>query len=190
MAYFPWRQVMPARLYAVIVRTQGDPAAFAVPLRKAVASVHPDLFVDAQTLSSQIQGSLVRERLLAHLSGFLGVLAMLLACIGIYGVVAYGVTRRTSEIGIRMALGAKRGDVVRMVLGESLLLAVSGIAIGAPVALWLSGLTRSFLFGLESNNPTVLALAVLSLLCVCVLAGWIPARRASRIEPTAALRYE
>jgi predicted permease len=145
MAYYPWRQVMPARLNAVIVRTQGDPATLAAALRRTVASVHPDIFVDARTLTSQIESSLIRERLLAHLSGFLGALAMLLACIGLYGVMAYGVTRRTSEIGGRMALGAVPADVVRMVLRETLMLTLCGIAIGLPVALWLTRLTRSLL---------------------------------------------
>jgi predicted permease len=190
MAYYPWRQVMPARLGAVVVRTSGDPAVLAPALRRAVMSVHPDIFVDARTLASQIEGSLVRERLLAHLSGFLGALAMLLACIGIYGVMAYGVTRRTSEIGVRMALGATPGSVIRMVLRESLLLAVCGIAVGVPVALWLSRLTGSFLFGLKPNDPAVVVAAGSSLLIVCALAGWPPAWRAARIAPTTALRSE
>ena len=190
MAYYPWPQVMPARLNAVIVRSAGDPAAVAAAVRTAVAGVHPDIFVSAQTLTSQIEGSLIRERLLANLSGFFGGLAMLLACIGLYGVMAYGVTRRTSEIGVRMALGAVPGDVVRMVLRETLLLAVSGVAIGVPVALWLTRLTSSFLFGLKSDNLTVLVAAALSLVSVCALAGWLPAWRAARIEPTTALRYE
>jgi len=146
--------------------------------------------VEARTLTSQIEGSLVRERLLAHLSGFLGALAMLLACIGIYGVMAYGVTRRTSEIGVRMALGAVPSNVVRMVLRETLLLAMSGMALGMPVALWLAGTTRSFLFGLQPNDPAILAAAGISLLMVCALAGWLPAWRAARIDPAAALRHE
>src|ERR1044071_8909801 len=128
MAYYPWRQVMPARLNAAIIRTVGEPGALAAELRRAVTSVHPDIFLEARTLTSQIEGSLVSERLLAHLSGFLGALATLLAFVGIYGVTAYGVTRRTSEIGVRMALGAMPGKVVRMVLRETLLLGVCGIA--------------------------------------------------------------
>jgi predicted permease len=190
MAYYPWQQVMPARLNSVIVRTRGNPASLMPALRQAVTAIRPDLFVEARTLNSQIESSLVRERLLAHLSGFLGGLAMLLACIGLYGVMAYGVTRRTSEIGVRMALGAVPGDVIGMVLRETILLAVSGIVIGIPIALWLTKLTKSFLFGLEPNDPMVLAAAVVSLLVVCALAGWLPARRAARIDPTVALRYE
>ncbi len=190
MAYYPWRQVMPARLNALVVRTAGDPAALAAALRRAVTSVHPDIFVDARTLTSQIEGSLVRERLMAHLSGFLGALAMLLACIGIYGVMAYAVTRRTSEIGLRMALGAAPGNVARMVLREALLLALSGMIVGVPVALWLARFTRSLLFGLQPNDPTILVGAGTSLFMVCVLAGWLPAWRAARVDPTTALRSE
>ena len=190
MAYYPWKQTMPGRLNAVIVRTERDPASAAPALRQALAAVHPDLFVDVHTLSWQIENSLVRERLMARMSGFFGLLAMLLAAIGLYGVVAYGVTRRTAEIGVRMALGAVPGEVVLMVLRDSVLLAVGGIVIGAPVALWLTKLTRTFLFGLAPNDPTVLIVAVLSLLAVCVLAGWLPARRAARVDPMAALRCE
>jgi predicted permease len=190
MAYYPWRQVMPARLNAVVVRTEGDPAALTAAIRRALASVHPDIFVDARTLKSQIDDSLLRERLLAHLSGSLGALAVLLACIGTYGVMAYGVTRRTSEIGVRLALGAVPGDVVRMVLKETLRLAACGIAIGVPIAFWLARLTRSFLFGLEPDDPGVLVAAGTLLLIVCILAGWLPASRAARTDPTSALRYE
>ena len=190
MAYYPWKQVMPARLNSVIVRTQGDPAAVAPVMRQAITAIRPDLFMDITTLVSQIDASLLRERLLARLSGFFGLLAVLLACIGLYGVMAYGVTGRTGEIGVRMALGAVPGDVVRMVLREALVLAAAGIAIGVPVSIWLMRLTRALLFGLEPNDPAVLAGAACALFGVCLAAGWLPARRAARTDPMTALRYE
>jgi len=190
MAYYPWQQVMPARLRTIIVRTQGDPAALAAVLRRTVAGIHPNLYMDARTLTSQIEESLVRERMLAHVSGFFGVLAMLLACIGLYGIMAYGVTRRTSEFGVRMALGAVPGDVVGMVLRETILLAACGIAVGVPLALWLSRLARAFLFGLQADDPLVLAVAASSLFIAGAIGGSLPAWRAAHIDPTTALRNE
>jgi len=159
-------------------------------LRQAITAIRPDLFMDITTLVSQIDASLLRERLLARLSGFFGLLAVLLACIGLYGVMAYSVTRRTGEIGVRMALGAVPGDVVRTVLREALVLAAAGIAIGVPVSIWLMRLTRALLFGLEPSDPAVLAGAACALFGVCLAAGWLPARRAARTDPMAALRYE
>ena len=183
MAYYPWKQVMPARLTTLLVRTEPGAAAVSAALRSAVVSVHPDLFQEVQTIGTQIDNTLVRERMLAHLSGFFGGLALLLTCIGLYGVMAYAVTRRTQEIGVRIALGAPRSDVVRMVLRESLTVAACGLAIGIPLTLGLSRLTASFLFGVEPNDPVVLAAAIASMVTVCALAGYIPARRAAQVDP-------
>jgi predicted permease len=190
LAYYPWPQQMPTRLFSVIVRTRGDSTTIAPALRRAVMEVHPDLYNDLRTLSSEIDNTLIRERLLAGLSGFFGFLAVLLACLGLYGVTAFGVTRRTAEIGVRMALGAVPSDVVRLVMRETLLLACAGIAIGVPLALWMSRLAAGFLFGLKPGDPLVLAAAATTLLVVCGLAGWLPARRAARIDPMIALRWE
>lgn len=190
MAYYLWKKVMPARLGALIVRTEGDPINLMPALRRAVTSVNPDIFQDIATLSGQIDDSLVQERMLAQLSGFLGLLAMLLASIGLYGVMGYGVARRTSELGVRVALGALPGSVVWMILRETLLLVVSGVAIGIPVALVLSRFTESFLWGLTPNDPLVIVAAAVTLLGVGALAGYLPARRASRVDPIRALRYE
>ena len=190
MAYYHWPQQMPIRLSQIIVRTRGNSAAVSSALRKAAGEVHPDLLTQIVTLSSQIDATLYRERLLAQLSGFFGLLAMLLACIGLYGVMAYGVARRRPEIGVRMALGALPGDVFRLVLRETLLLAGAGIAIGIPVSISLTRLARGFLFGLEPNDPAVLTGAAAVLLAVCGFAGWLPARRAARVDPTVTLRYE
>jgi ABC-type antimicrobial peptide transport system permease subunit len=115
---------------------------------------------------------------------------MLLACIGLYGIMAYGVTRRTPEFGVRMALGAVRRDVVGMVLRETTMLATCGIAVGVPLALWLSRLARTFLFGLQGDDPVVLAVASSSLFIVCAVGGSLPAWRAAHIDPITILRNE
>jgi ABC-type antimicrobial peptide transport system permease subunit len=165
-------------------------AHVAVSLRNAIIGVRPDLFQDVRTLSSQIDDSLLTERMLAQISGFFGVLALALTCIGLYGIMAHGVTRRLREIGIRIALGALRGEVVRMVLRETLLVSVAGLAIGAPLAIGLTRLIGSFLYGVQPNDPTVLGGALLALLGVSVLAGYLPARRAAKVDAVVALRYE
>ena len=118
------------------------------------------------------------------------VLALLIACVGLYGTVSYNVARRTGEIGIRMALGAQRGGIVRMVLSEFLLLAVGGLAIGMATALGTSKFVASFLFGMKGNDPLALTLALATLLIATLLAAYAPARKASRIDPTTALRHE
>jgi len=174
-----------------MLRTIGDPLSAIPAVRHAAAQVDPEMPVsDIELLDNTLGRAFQYPRAFSLLLGVFAGAAILLAAIGIYGVMAYGVTRRTSEIGVRMALGAVPGDVVRMVLRETILLAVAGIVIGIPITLWLTRLTKSFLFGLEPNDPMVLAVAVGSLLAVCALAGWLPARRAARIDPTVALRYE
>jgi predicted permease len=190
MAYYPWPQIMPARLRTLIVRTHGDPQTLAPALRQAVISVHPDLLREVRTLPSQIDESLVRERILATLSGFFGLLAMLLACVGLYGVVSYGVTRRMSEIGLRVALGARATNVMWIVLAETLSMAAIGVLIGTPLALVLARFTKTFLFGLKPNDPLVLSAVLLAMFAVSALAGYLPARRAARIDPMIALRNE
>jgi predicted permease len=190
MAYYPWSQQMPIRLFSVIVRTRGDSTAIAPALRRALLEVHPDLYTDLRTLFSEIDNTLIRERLLASLSGFFGLLAVVHACLGWYGVTAFGVTRRTGEIGVRMALGAMPFDVIRLVMRETLLLASVGIAPGVPLALWVSRLASAFLFGLRPGDPLVVAAGAGVLLVVCATAGWLPARRAARIDPMIALRWE
>jgi ABC-type antimicrobial peptide transport system permease subunit len=127
---------------------------------------------------------------LAKLSGFFAVLALVLASIGLYGLMSYTVSGRTREIGVRMALGAQRSDVLWLVLGEALILVAVGIGVGVPAALASSRLLASMLFGLRGTDPISLAAVTVTLGCVAALASYIPARRATRVDPMVALRYE
>ncbi len=142
------------------------------------------------TLSDQVDKSLVQERLVASLSSVFGALAVILACVGLYGLMAFAVNRRRNEIGIRMALGAQRGQVAGMVLRETLLLVGAGLGIGIPAALAASRLIAAELYALKPGDPITILLASLAMACVAALAGYLPARRASRVDPMTALRYE
>jgi predicted permease len=156
----------------------------------AAESLVPQLSLEFQLLSVQVNDSLRQERLIAGLASAFGILAQLLACIGIYGVMAYSVSRRTQEIGVRMALGARRLDVIRMVMRESLLLVGAGIAIGVPVALGASFLVRNMLYGVRPVDPLALGLTVAIMIGTAALAAFKPAARASRTDPALALRSE
>jgi ABC-type antimicrobial peptide transport system permease subunit len=142
------------------------------------------------SFSQQVEQSLIRERMIALLSSFFGLLALLLASIGLYGVMSYTVVRRTNEIGIRVALGAARCDVLWMVLRETMLPMITGIAIGLPAAMVSMRLIRDQLFHLEPADPLTLCAAILAIIGVAALAGYLPARRAARVDPMVALRYE
>jgi len=174
------------------LRTEpGAPAASVIPAVKAtVAQADPSVSLVFTTLAGQVAESLTRERLLATLSGFFGGLALLLAVVGLYGTMAYGVTRRRTEIGIRMALGAAPARVLRMVLGEAGLLLASGLALGALGALAAARLLTSFLFGVTPTDPTTLALSALTLAAAAAAAAALPAWRASRLDPMVPLREE
>jgi len=142
------------------------------------------------TIGTLVRDSLAIERAMASLAGFFGVLAMLIATIGLYGVMSYMVSRRRTEIGIRVALGAEPGSVIRMVLGESSALVGAGVVIGTAMALVASRWAAGLLFGLQPRDPASLMLAIAALASVSLLAAWIPARRAARVAPTVALRGE
>ena len=169
----------------------GASTAVSAALRRAVSETDANLDpIEIHTIPVQIDQRLVRDRLTAHLSSFFGTVALLLACIGLYGVLSYNVARRTSEIGLRMALGAQKKDILRMILREALLVSAIGAAAGLCAALAATQILQSMLYGVTAHDPLTLAGAAGILLAVAILAGAIPAWRASRVHPMAALRYE
>ena len=168
----------------------GSPASLVRPVLAAVTGVDRNLSLTVRTLAEQVNASLTQERLLAMLSGFFGALALLLAGIGLYGVTSYGVTRRRTEIGIRMALGAEPGSVVRMVLRQVAMLVGTGVLTGGVASLWATRYASSLLYGLQPRDPVTLATSAAVLIAVGALAGWLPARRAARIDPARVLRNE
>jgi predicted permease len=173
------------------VRYSGEAAATVSAIRQAIHDVEPTLPIsDVMTLDEQVARSINNQRLVAQLSTFFGLLAVFLSCIGIYGLMSYLVTRRTNEIGLRMALGAARRNVLWMILRESLWLVGLGIAIGVPVALAGNRLVSHMLYGLPASDPLTLSAGVVALLAIAALAGYLPARRATRVDPMIALRYE
>jgi ABC-type antimicrobial peptide transport system permease subunit len=141
-------------------------------------------------MTDVVNESLMQERFIAQTASAFSLFALLLACVGLYGVMAYAVARRTNEIGIRIALGALPANVVRMVMRDVMLLLTLGIAVGLAAAMATTRLVGALLFGLTPTDPLTIALATLLMIVVAALAGYLPARRASRIDPMAALRYE
>jgi ABC-type antimicrobial peptide transport system permease subunit len=145
---------------------------------------------EVETLDAQVSASLREERLLAMLSSGFGLLALLLSCLGLYGILSYTVAQRTKEIGVRMALGAARRDVLWLVLSDALQLVLLGAALGVPAALAAARLVASQLFGISAADPVAIGLATLALLGVVAVASYLPARRATRVDPLVALRYD
>jgi macrolide transport system ATP-binding/permease protein len=173
------------------LRTAGDPLTYVTAVRDLVQRADPRVpLSDVKSQSARIDQTISQELALARLCTAFAGLALVIACIGLYGTMSYNVARRTGEIGIRMALGAQRGRVLRMVLREVMLLAAVGLAIGVPAALAASKLVESFLFGMKPNDPLALTGSVVTLLSAAILAGYLPARHASRIDPMIALRHE
>jgi len=190
MFYLPLAQA-PYPIQSVEVHTAGDPLAMAAQVRRLLREMHRDLMIsEVTTLAQRVDGTVVRERMLAELSGVFGVLALVLACVGLYGTMSYAVARRTSEIGIRMALGARRREMLWMVLRETVLLVAMGVAIGLPAALAATRLLQDYLFELKATDPATIAAAAMMLVAIAVLAGYLPAKRAARVDPMTALRYE
>jgi predicted permease len=192
VVYVPYSQgLRPPDEMTYALRTAGDPLRYVKTVREIVhqADVRVPL-ARVETQAAQIDHTINQEIVFAELCTGFAVLALVIACVGLYGAVSYNVARRTGEIGIRMALGADRGGVVWMVLREVLVLAAAGLAISLPAALGTSKLVKSFLFGVEPNDLRALAMAVAILLSAAVMAGYVPARKASRIDPLTAIRHE
>ncbi len=173
-----------------LIRSGVGTASLANSAKNVIAGVNPEIDVQFKVLRTQIRDSLVQDELMATLCGFFGGLAVLLAAIGLYGVISYTVAQRTNEIGIRMALGALRSGIVGLILGEVAVLIGIGIAIGVGLALAGGRAAGSLLFGLKPHDPLTLALAIIILAGIGLAATFIPARRASRLDPMVALRYE
>ncbi len=194
-------ETMPATVYVPLeqtelwqlefaLRSDGAPSALIPAVTEAMRQINPAIALEFSTLDDQLAISLARPRLLAALSGFFGALALLLAVIGLYGTMSYSVARRRSEIGIRIALGAARTGIVRMVAGEAGVVVASGVVLGALLALAATRLLAGFLYGVTASDPATLALSALTLATVAIAAGLIPAWRAAAVDPMVALREE
>jgi predicted permease len=192
LIYMPWLQATKeiGEMYFSL-RATGEPAALAAAVRQAVREVDNNLpIMDIKMQAAQASETLTEERLFANLLGFFGVLALLLAAVGLYGVMAYSVAQRTNEIGIRMALGARTGNVLRLVIWQGMKLVLIGLAAGVLAAFALKRIIASQLYGVEATDPLTFALVGGLLILIALLACWVPARRATKVDPMVALRYE
>ncbi|MGH7968283.1 MAG: FtsX-like permease family protein, partial [Limisphaerales bacterium] len=173
-----------------VLRSVGSPAGLIPTVEGTLKRVSPEITSQFTVFKNQIQNSLLRERLMATLSGFFGSLALLLACVGLYGILSYGVASRTSEIGLRMALGAQRTNVQWLIVREGLFLVLVGLVAGLPLVLVATRLVSSLLYGLSPADPGTVAGGALMMILVAVGSAYLPARRATKVDPMVALRYE
>jgi predicted permease len=188
--YFPIAQA-PGNIDGLEIRAIADPQWIATQVRQAVAAVdHRIPIIDIITLNEEVKSNLTQQRLIARLTSIFGLLALGLACLGLYGVMSYIVERRTSEIGVRLALGSTRSAVLRLVLKETVLLITLGGLIGLALSIAAMHLATSFLFGLSPEDPATIGGALLLLLLVSMAAGFFPAWRAASVDPMRALRTE
>lgn len=191
MAYYPYAQMGGAGHMEVEVRTTGNPLALMDSIRQAVRAIDPDLPLEnPMTQRAEFEHSYQSQHLFSRLSSFFGLLAAFLVVIGLYGTLSYRVSRRTAEIGVRMALGAARSRVLWMLLRESLLVAALGLALGVPIAFFSAGVMESLLYNLKPRDPVTFGVSFVLVVVVCLAASFLPARRAAAIEPMVALRSE
>jgi ABC-type antimicrobial peptide transport system permease subunit len=191
MAYYAQMQAPTIGSMSIEVRTRGEAMAILPELRKTVASLYPNVPLE-QPMSQQEQfdKSYAQQRMFAAMGGFFGVLAALLVATGLYGTHSFRVSRRTTEIGVRMALGASRGQVLAMIMRESLWVLAAGLAAGIPLTLLAARPLKSMLYQMSPFDPVSFALAIAAMIVVSACAAWMPARRAASIEPMQALRAE
>lgn len=190
MVYVAYQQLKPGAPRTLAVRVSSSPSPVANALRQMLQAKLPGAPIDVRALSTQVSDTIVQERMLATLAGAFGGLALALACIGLYGLIAYNVARRIREIGIRMALGAQAPRVVALVIGGGARLVLIGVAVGLPIAWMASRWLKSLLFGLTPGDPWTLAGAIAALVTAALVAAYLPARRASHVDPLEALRQE
>jgi putative ABC transport system permease protein len=193
IVFLPTSQSDPGKTGAaktVVIRSRAPLTTITAEVTTAVAAMNPSIGLEFETMRNQVSQSLAREKLMAALSGLFGGLAALIAAIGLYGVMSYMVTRRRSEIGIRMALGADRREIIRMVMREAGLLLGSGVALGLVAAIVAARAAMTLLFGLTPGDPSTLTMAAAGFGMVALVASYLPAIRASRLQPTEALRQE
>jgi ABC-type antimicrobial peptide transport system permease subunit len=187
--YFPLAQVdFPKSLALAVRSTGGSPATLAPSVARAVRQSLPEAAFSMRLMTDQIGATTQQERLVAMLSGFFGALALLLAALGLYGVTSYSVNRQRSEIGIRMALGADRAGVLRMIVGRVVWLVAVGVVLGGGLSAWASTFIAKLLFNVTPRDPLTFAVATAVLFAAALTAGWLPARRAASIDPARVLR--
>jgi ABC-type antimicrobial peptide transport system permease subunit len=172
------------------IRTAADPSALSRTVEGAVASVNKNISLDFITFETQVDDSLREDHLLATLSGFFGGLGLLLAMIGLYGVLAYTVTQRRKEIGIRIALGAQRHSIVGLVMRDAAIMLAGGISAGIAISYWATRLMEKLLFGLKARDAETMIVSAATLIIVALVAAYLPARRATQTDPMLALRDE
>ena len=174
-----------------MARTRGDASALLSTMRRELLAIEPNaVFLDNQTMETQVDAALLPARLAAQMASLVGLVATVLAAIGLYGVIAYAVARRTREIGIRMALGAAPGGVIGLVMQQGLTVALAGIVAGTGIAYLAAGAIASALYGVSPLDPVAWGGSIVALLGSAALANYLPARRASRVDPSVALRSE
>jgi putative ABC transport system permease protein len=187
--YFPLAQMSVPKSLTLAVRVAGgSPAGLAASVGRAVARAMPQAGFTEHLMTDQLGAAVKQERLIAMLAGFFGGLALLLAALGLYGVTSYSVNRQRGEIGIRMALGADRGGVLRMIIGRVVWLVAVGVVLGGALSVWASKFIATLLFNVTPRDPLTFAAAASVLFAAALVAGWLPAQRAASIDPARVLR--